>query len=91
MSRSIARATALIAAVSLSLVGTVALATSASADEPVNSGSPSVAILYVAPTPVDPQPVVAGREGDTLMRVNVAMPAKVAKVVKAAKGKKTSR
>lgn len=91
MSRSIARVTALIAAVSVSLVGAVAMAAGASADEPVNSGSPSVAILYVAPSPVNPQPVVAGHEGDTLMQVNVAMPAKVAKAVKVAKGKKTSR
>ena len=91
MSRTITRATALMAALSFSLVGTVAVATSASADEAVNGGSPAVAILYVAPTPVDPQPVVAGHEGDTLMRVSVAMPAKVVKVVKVAKGKKHSR
>lgn len=100
MSRTITRAAALIAAVSFSLVGTVAVAATASADEPVNADSPAVAILYVTPTPVDPQPVVAGHEGDVLMRVNVAMPAKAAtsvkavKVVKAAtsaKGKKHSR
>lgn len=100
MSRTITRAAALIAAVSFSLVSTVAVATTASADEPVNADSPAVAILYVTPTPVDPQPVVAGHEGDVLMRVNVAMPAKAATPVKAtkavkaaktAKGKKHSR
>jgi hypothetical protein len=90
MSRTIARAAAVMAAASFSLVGTVAVAATASADEAVNGTSPAVAVLYVAPTPVDPQPVVAGHEGDTLMRVNVAMPAKVVKVVKAAKGKKHS-
>jgi hypothetical protein len=88
MSRTITRVTALVAAVGLSLAGSVTVAASASADEPVNGGSPAVAILYVAPTPVDPQPVVAGREGDVLMQVNVAMPAKASKVVKTAKGKK---
>ncbi len=91
MSRTISRAAALIAAASFSLVGTVAAAAAASADEAVNADSPAVAVLYVAPTPVNPQPVVAGHEGDTLMQVNVAMPAQVAKVVKAAKGKKHSR
>lgn len=91
MSRTITRATALIAAVSLSLVGTVAVAGIASADEPVNGGSPAVAILYVAPTPVDPQPVVAGHEGDVLMQVNVAMPAKASKAVKSGKGSKHRR
>ena len=91
MSRTITRAAALIAAVGLSLVGTVAVATTASADEAVNGASPATAILYVAPTPVNPQPVVAGHEGDTLMQVNVAMPAKVVKAVKAVKGKKRSR
>jgi hypothetical protein len=91
MSRTITRATALIAAVSFSLVGTVAVAASASVDEPVNGGSPAVAILYVAPTPVSPQPVVAGHEGDTLMQVNVAMPAKAVKAVTSAKGKKHTR
>lgn len=97
MSRTITRAAALIAAVSFSLVGTVAVATTASADEPVNTDSPAVAILYVTPTPVDPQPVVAGHEGDLLMRVNVAMPAKAAtpakavKVVKAAKSAKGNK
>ena len=97
MSRTVTRAAALIAAVSFSLVGTVAVATTASADEPVNADSPAVAILYVTPTPVDPQPVVAGHEGDILMRVNVAMPAKAAtpvqalKAAKSAKGKKHSR
>jgi hypothetical protein len=94
MSRTITRATALIAAVSFSLAGTLAVASAASADEPVNAGSQAVAVLYVAPTPVDPQPVVAGHEGDTLMQVNVAMPAKAVKAVKAvksAKGKKHSR
>ena len=88
MSRTITRVTALVAAVGFSLAGTVTVAASASADEPVNGGSPAVAILYVAPTPVDPQPVVAGHEGDVLMQVNVAMPAKATKIVKAAKGKK---
>ena len=94
MSRTITRAAALLAAVSFSLVGTVAVASSASADEAVNADSPVTAILYVAPTPVDPQPIVAGHEGDTLMQVNVAMPAKVTKVLKATtsvKGKKHSR
>jgi hypothetical protein len=94
MSRTITGAAALIAAVSFSLVGTVAVATTASADEAVNSDSPAVAVLYVAPTPVNPQPVVAGHEGDILMQVNVAMPAKAVKAVKAvkaAKGKKHSR
>ena len=85
MSRTIARATAMIAGVSLSLIGTVAVAATASADETVNGGSPAVAILYVAPTPVDPQPVVAGHEGDVLMQVNVAMPAKASKAVKSGK------
>lgn len=94
MSRTITRAAGLIAAVSFSLVGTVVVATTAAADEAVNADSPAVAILYVAPTPVDPQPIVAGHEGDVLMRVNVAMPAKAVKTVKAvksAKGKKNSR
>jgi hypothetical protein len=88
MTRTITRAAALIAAVGISLAGTAAVATAASADEAVNGASPATAILYVAPTPVDPQPVVAGHEGDTLMQVNVAMPAKA---VKAVKGKKRSR
>ena len=53
-----------------------------------------MATLYVGPTPVDPQPVSAGHEGDTLMQVNVAMPANSAvpaKAVKQAKGKKRGR
>lgn len=91
MSRTTTVAGALVAAVGLSLVGTVAVAAVAAADEAVNTGSPAVAILYVEPTPVDPQPVVAGHEGDVLMRVNVAMPAKATKVVKMAKGKTHSR
>jgi capsular polysaccharide biosynthesis protein len=88
MSRSTARAAALAAAVSLSLAGSLAVASTASADEPVNPGSPAVAILYVAPAPVHPQPVIAGHEGDVLMQVNVAMPVKA---VKQAKGKKRGR
>jgi Ser/Thr protein kinase RdoA (MazF antagonist) len=91
MNRTITRAAALIAAVGVCLAGTVAVATAASADEAVNDSSPTTAILHVAPTPVDPQPVVAGHDGDTLMQVNVAMPAKVTKVVTAVKGKRHSR
>lgn len=94
MSSTIARAAALMAALSLSLAGTVALAGAASADQAVNGDSPVVATLYFGPTPVDPQPVSAGREGDTLMRVSIAMPANsavLAKAVKQAKGKKRGR
>ncbi len=88
MSRTITRAAALAAAVSLSFAGTMAVAATASADEAVNPGSPAAAIVHVAPTPVHPQPVITGHEGDVLMQVNVAMPAKV---VKQAKGKKRGR
>ena len=94
MSSTIARAAALMAAVSLSLAGTVASAGAASADQAVNGDSPAVATLYVGPTPVDPQPVSAGHEGDTLMQVSVAMPANSAvpaMAVKQAKGKKRGR
>ena len=91
MTRTIARSAALLAAVSLSLVATVAVATGAAADEPVHAGSAPAAVLYVAPTPVDPQPVVAGHEGDVLMHVNVAMPAKAVRSAKAAALKKATR
>jgi hypothetical protein len=94
MSSRIARAAALMATVSLSLAGTVAAAGAASAEQAVNGDSPAVATLYVGPTPVDPQPLSAGHEGDTLMQVSVAMPARPAvqaKAVKQAKGSKRGR
>lgn len=88
MNRSLARAAALAAAVAITLAGSVTLATSASAEpsEGVNADSASTALVVVAATPVVPQPVVAGHEGDVLLQVNVAMPASV-KATKAVKSK----
>jgi hypothetical protein len=88
MTRTIARSAALLAAVSLSLVATVVAATGAAADD---AGSAPAAVLHVAPVPVDPQPAVAGHEGDVLMHVNVAMPAKSVRSARAAALKKAAR
>ena len=84
MKRSLARAAALAAAVTLA--GSVTLASSASAAPFEGLNADSVAIVHVAPTPVVPQPVVAGHEGDVLLQVNVAMPA-TAKATKAVTAK----
>jgi hypothetical protein len=88
MTRTIVRSAALLGAVSLSLVATVAAATGAAADD---AGPAPAAVVYVAPTPVDPQPAIAGHEGDVLMHVNVAMPAKAVRSVRAAAMKKAAR
>lgn len=84
MNRNLARAAALLAGVSLSVAGSIALAGTASAAET------GPAVTYSA-TPVDPQPVVAGHEGDVLLQVNVAMPAKATTVVKSVKTLKVAK
>ena len=84
MNRNLARAVAFLAGVSLSVAGSIALAGTASAAE----NGP--AVTYSA-TRVDPQPVVAGHEGDVLLQVNVAMPAKVTKQVKSIKTVKVAK
>jgi hypothetical protein len=68
--RPVQRIAAATASMALLLGAGVALANSASAATPADD-----VLVYSAPTPVDPQPVVPGHEGDTLMRVNVAMAA----------------
>ena len=78
MNRNLARAAALLAGVALSVAGSLALAGTASAAET------GPAVTYSA-TPVDPQPVVAGHEGDVLLQVNVAMAAKATTMVTSVK------
>lgn len=82
MNRNLARAAALLAGVSLSVAGSIALAGTASAAE-------TDSVVTYSATPVNPQPVVAGHEGDVLLQVNVAMPAAAVKATKSIKTVKT--
>ena len=85
MNRSFARATAALVGAGLALTVMVAGAGSASAAE-----TPVAPLAFGEARPVDPQPVVAGHEGDVLMQVNVVMAsqaAPAAKLVRKAKNK----
>ena len=68
MTRSLTRIMAATVVVAVSLVGGVAMAGSASAAETVDGP-----LVSFQATPVDPQPVVPGHEGDVLLQVNVVM------------------
>ena len=71
---------------SLALVATGAVAGAASAHAGQLDGDAPVGPAVVVVTPVDPQPVVAGHEGDVLLRVSIAMPGtKAPSVTKPAK------
>ncbi len=86
MKRTSTRITALVGAGTLALSGFVGLAGTASAGQ-LDGPAPATAPVMTV-TPVDPQPTVAGHEGDVLLQVSLAMPAQ-ASVKKTAK--RTSR
>lgn len=68
MTRTGRRVIVLLAAVACAAAGSACVAATAAAAE----GGPAVTF---SATVVDPQPTVAGHEGDVLLQVNVAMPA----------------
>ena len=77
-------------AVLVALTGS-SLAAAGAASAGQLEGDPLTATVTVAPAPVDPQPVVAGHEGDVLLQVNVAMPAKHGSTVVKPRVKKSRR
>lgn len=72
LDRRLARVASTVAALAFTAGAGVAGAGAANAGQ---LGGDPVPVTVVAPVPVDPQPVVTGREGDVLLQVNVAMPA----------------
>jgi hypothetical protein len=83
MARRMSRLGAVTAALAFVAARSLTAATGAQAgqlDGPAANG-PAVIVIE----PVDPQPVVAGHEGDVLLRVSVAMPAAKTPTAKVAK------
>ena len=90
MTRSTRRLAAIAAALSLVAAGSVAGAAAARAGQLDGDTRVGPAVLVVEP--MDPQPIVAGHEGDVLLRVSIAMPATaVAQVPKAPKKKSRAK
>jgi hypothetical protein len=73
----------LLAGAALVAVAGTAIASAGIASAAQLDGEPSPLVAVVPAVPVDPQPLVAGHEGDVLLRVSVAMPGThVAKALK---------
>lgn len=83
MTRSLSSLVTGVAILALVASGALAGASSAMAGQLEGSDAGPAAITIV---PADPQPVVAGHEGDVLLRVSMGMPAKMPAVTKARVG-----